>query len=58
MQVLQVYSNLLVKETAWQPCCTKSNDMEETLEQSLPTVSTYEHQLPDSQAGSETVRGI
>lgn len=58
MQVLQIHSNLLVKGTAWQPCYRKANDMEETPEQSLPTVSTHEHQLFESQAGSETEKSI
>lgn len=58
MQVLQICSNLVVKETAWELCYTKANNTEETLEQSLPTVSTHEHQLFESQASSETEKSI
>lgn len=58
MQVLQIHSKLLVKKTAWQPCYAKANDMEETLEQSVPTVSTHEHLLLESYASSGTEKNV
>lgn len=58
MQVLHTHPNLFVKGTAWQPRYTKANGMEETLEQSLPTVLTQEHQLFECQASSETEKSI